>query len=504
MKRLISALACAVPALAGPLAARAQDTSSVRATGDSVVLRFVDADLRAVLQAVGPYLDRPILFAGLQGSRVSLTTPRAVARAELLPLVRGLVAAQNLELVADSAFYRVKPHEPPAPIAAPTTGQVQASQLQLTVVHLRHARAADIAATLSALYGAGGADLGGGGRPGTLSEELRRNLVPPVGAPPPPGQAAQAGGARSAVLEGSVTIVPDPFTNALLIRATAHDADLLQQAVQELDLRPLQVLIEVVIAEARRDHQVAWGVDLTLPPTQVAGGPTTIEGTQLGGGLGDLVLRVLNIGHAELDAVLRAGAVRGDVQILSRPVLLAANNHDARILVGSQRPFVQVSRTLATDNTARDQVVQYKEVGTRLTVRPTISADGYVTLEVTQEVSNATSETQFDAPVISTREAATQVTVRDGQTIVLGGLLDHQRDVTGGGVPFLSDLPLIGGLFGHHARQTSETELFLFLTPRVLRTDDEVEDATRGIQDRAPGKVRDAAPLVPANPERRP
>src|SRR5205085_11132525 len=112
---------------------------------------------------------------------------------------------------------------------------------------------------------------------------------------------------------------------------------------------------------------------------------------------------ILNLGHAQLNAVLQAGASNGRVQILSRPVLLAANNHDARIMVGSQRPFVQVSRTLATDNTARDQVVEYKDVGTRLNVRPTISADGYVTLEVVQEVSNATAETAFDAPVIATR-----------------------------------------------------------------------------------------------------
>jgi general secretion pathway protein D len=129
--------------------------------------------------------------------------------------------------------------------------------------------------------------------------------------------------------------------------------------------------------------------------------------------------------------------------------------------------------------------VQYKDVGTRLTVRPTISADGYVTLEVVQEVSNATAETAFDAPVIATREAATQVTVRDGQTIVLGGLLDHQRETTNGGVPFLSDLPLIGGLFGRQTRRASDTELFMFLTPRVLRNDAEVEAATESVRTRS-------------------
>lgn len=472
--RLLAAL---LLAFAATRELSAQDTSAVRTVGDSVSIRFVDADLRAVIQGLGRYLDRPVLFAGVPGTRVTLETPRPVARGELFAILRGLVESQNLEIVRDSSYYRIKAREPVAPPAPAAANAATATNpIQLTVVRLRHARAGDVAATLSALYGGGGADLGGG-RQGTLSEELRRNLVPPAGAAP--NAAPSAPPARNAVLEAAITIVPDPFTNALLIRATARDAELLTQAVAALDLRPLQVLIEVVIVEARRDQQMAWGVDLSLPATGVGRGNTTVEGTQVGGGLGDLVLRILNIGHVQLDAVLRAGATRGAVQILSRPVLLAANNREARILVGSQRPFVQVSRTLATDNTARDQVVQYKDVGTRLTVRPTISADGYVTLDVIQEVSNATAETAFDAPVIATREAATQVTVRDGQTIVLGGLLDTQKESTSGGVPFLSDLPIVGGLFGRQTRRASETEMFLFLTPRVIRTDAESDSLTQ-------------------------
>ena len=133
--------------------------------------------------------------------------------------------------------------------------------------------------------------------------------------------------------------------------------------------------------------------------------------------------------------VLRAAAERGDATILSRPVLLAANNEEAEINVGSQRPFVQVARVLPTDNTARDQVVQYKDVGTRLRVVPTISDDDYVMLQVTQEVNAATAEQAFDAPIISTRSVDTKLLVRDGQTIVLGGLTDRQRERTQGGVP---------------------------------------------------------------------
>jgi len=159
-------------------------------------------------------------------------------------------------------------------------------------------------------------------------------------------------------------------------------------------------------------------------------------------------------------------------------VLLASNNQEARILVGSQRPFVQVSRSLPTETPTRDQVVQYRDVGTRLTVRPTINQDGYVSLLIQQEVNQATSEVAFDAPVISTREAVTQVLVRDGQTIMLGGLRDQERDLTRTGVPLLSELPLVGGLFGSVNRQKTETELYLFLTPRILKTDADADSMT--------------------------
>jgi general secretion pathway protein D len=196
----------------------------------------------------------------------------------------------------------------------------------------------------------------------------------------------------------------------------------------------------------------------------------------------------MHLSGLDIDATLTAAAARGDVSIVSRPVLLATNNESAEILVGSQRPFVQVQRALPTDAAIRDQIVQYKDVGTRLVVKPTISADGYVTLDVTQEVNSATAETAFDAPVISTRTVSTRLLIKDGQTIALGGLTDSQHDANQGGVPVLSSIPIIGGLFGNASRRATETELFIFLTPRVIRSDEEARDVTEPLEKKA-GKV---------------
>jgi len=479
---------CAL-ALAGVASLPAQEPVPVREVGDSIAVQFVEADLRTVVQALARYAAKPLIIAAIPSVRVSFETPVPLARSQVLGVLRGLLESQNLELVEDSAVFRVRPRaqEMPsrsAPGQADPSARGVPGPMQLFVVRLRHARAADVAATVNLLFSGGGAFSGGAGlSSGTLSDELRRTNVPPTSAQPPsaqpavPGASAVATAPRPAALTGSVTIVPDEITNSLLVRASRDDYEVLEQAIAGLDIRPLQVLIEVLIVEARTDRSFSLGADLVVPQQTVSGN-VSAQATLTGGGLGDLVIRVMKLGHGSINATIRAAASRGDVKIISRPVLLASNNTEARLLVGSQRPFVQVSRSLPTETATRDQVVQYRDVGTKLTVRPTINYDGYVSLQIQQEVNAATSETQFDAPIISTREASTRVLVRDSQTIVIGGLRDLQRSATQGGIPILSSIPLIGGLFGGASRRSNETELYLFLTPRILRTDADADSVT--------------------------
>ncbi|HWP37515.1 MAG TPA: secretin N-terminal domain-containing protein [Gemmatimonadales bacterium] len=483
MRRTVGQSDCRTVAFAALLAGaalspvRAQDTAAVRTVNDSVTIRFVETDIRAVIHALGRYLPKPVLVGSIQPVRVSLETPGPVPRGTIVTLLRGLVESQGLSFTEDSAFYRIAPPalDRPRPPGAGAGGRDTAA-IQLFVVRLKHARASDVAATVNLLFGGGGEFSGRGLSTGTLSDELRRNVVPPAGAQPagPPDRPM----ARQSALSGPVTIVPDELTNSLLVRASEEDFRVIQEAVQQLDIRPLQVLIEVLIIEARSDRSFSLGADIFVPPQRLGDGDATAEGTLLGGGLGDLVVHLMKLGRAQIDATIRAAASRGDVRIISRPVLLASNNTEARFLVGSQRPFVQVSRSLPTETPTRDQVIQYRDVGTRLTVRPTINQDGYVSLLIQQEINQATSEVQFDAPVISTREAVTQVLVRDAQTIVLGGLRDQQKDLTQSGIPILSAIPILGGLFGGTDRRSTETELYLFLTPRIIRTDAEADSVT--------------------------
>lgn len=481
--------------VARPGALGAQDPdSAIVAQNDSVTIRLVDVEVRAAVQALAQYLDRPVVFGAMgaaSSARVSLETPQPVPRARVVDLLRGVLESNNLELFADTSggapgIYRVRAREmreAPRPEVARTLGP--AGPVELFVIRLGHARATDVAATVNALYGRAGALGELGAREATLGDELRENRA----AAAQPGVASSLGtmDVRSATLSGDVTIVPDPRTNSLLIRASRSDFELIQAAVQQVDIRPLQVLIEVIIAEVRRDRGFAFGVDARLPEQQVVGSENTrIKGsTSSGLGLTDFALEVMGIGNVDLDVTLRAEASRGNVRIMSRPIVIATNNEVAEILVGSQRPFVAIQRDLPTDSPVQVQNIQYKDVGTELSVRPTISGDGYVTLEVTQEVNQATSEVAFDAPVISTRSVQTQILVKDGQTVVLGGLTDRQRDTNQGGVPVLSSIPLLGGLFGRASRRAIDTELFVFITPKILASDADADAATEPLRRRA-------------------
>jgi general secretion pathway protein D len=513
VNRIIPAAVALALAATSPLAAQ---QAGITQAGGSVNIAFIDTDLRSVVQAMAQYLDKPIVFGNVAGVRVTLQTPHPVAPASVPGLLRDLLATYGHELVAEGDVYRVQQKQappPPQPAPPPVYAGAQAGGVQLFVIQLRHARAADVAATINALYGKGGA-LGelGDPRTGTLSDQLRdnRQQAETYGSPGP--AAGPQGNIRgNGGLAGDLIIVPDRRTNSLLVRATPGDFQLIQDAVQRVDVRPLQVMIEVVIAEVRRNSSFDLGLSTFLDTTAVRGhrGTTATGSVATPGGLGDFALRVMHVGGADLNLTLSAASLRGDVTVVSRPVVLTANNEAAQVLVGDQRPFVQLQRTLPTDNGVRDQVVQYKDVATQLDVRPTISADGYVMLEVTQQVNDATDVESgvAGAPVISTRSVSTHLLVHDGQTAVLGGLMGRQRTSSREGIPGLSRLPLIGWVFGRTHRTSAETELFIFLTPRVIRDDPEMDSATTQVRHTASqvGKITHnlkplAAPAQPKTP----
>jgi general secretion pathway protein D len=196
------------------------------------------------------------------------------------------------------------------------------------------------------------------------------------------------------------------------------------------------------------------------------------------------VIRVISLDRANVRAVLRALATTSNVRVLSTPEILAVNNREARIVVGSRVPFVASTRL---GDFAVDRSVQYEDVGTTLTIIPTINQDDYVSVQILQEVNTVTNqviEAALDAPVISTREASTRAIIRDGQTVVIGGLIGDSRDYLDSGIPFLKDIPLLGYLFKRRSEVRSRTELAIFVTPYIVRTDADADAIRERIRSR--------------------
>ncbi len=191
-------------------------------------------------------------------------------------------------------------------------------------------------------------------------------------------------------------------------------------------------------------------------------------------------MRAVTLGSIDVRGLLTALSSKSRVRVLSSPHVLALNNEEARILVGSEVPFSQSTRTGLTE--VVDRIVQFRNVGTQLTIIPRINADGYVSVRLLQEVSaltNQTLEAALNAPIITVREAETSAIVRDGQTIVIGGLIAETQDMFQSGVPILQDIPLLGLAFKRRSNLNSRSELAIFVTPRVVYTD---KDAARLLQ----------------------
>jgi general secretion pathway protein D len=415
----------------------------------------------------------------------------------MFAVLRSVATANGLRLTLEGNVIRIDAIE----AGMPQTGTQRSNeQQQLFVYRLKHARAPRMANTLQALYGspAGATTTPVGLTDRMLSTQLRSTLIAPLSLDtlnkvnPNIAQPIVVGG-----LIGAVQFVPDETTNSLLIRALPTDYPSIRLAIEALDLRPLQVFIEVLIAEVRKSYAIDVGVTASV----VNAGNGNLTSVSLTSPMQDAFLaRFIRDGDVKVDVALSALAARGTVRVLSRPLVLAENNLEARILVGSQRPFVQVFRSLPTNEAVRDQIVQYRDVGNVLSLLPTINSDGYVDLQVRQEVSTATNEEQFGAPIFATREASTHLYVRDGQTVVIGGLADRTVERNRSGIPFLMDIPYIGWLFGSTHNNEIRSELYLFLTPHIVASDEDAERLKNEVEHRLDsrgGKVETNPPVVP-------
>ncbi|HYE01929.1 MAG TPA: hypothetical protein VD963_01710, partial [Phycisphaerales bacterium] len=229
---------------------------------------------------------------------------------------------------------------------------------------------------------------------------------------------------------------------------------------------------QVLLAEVTLDSSSQWGLDLRVGPFGGEDYRTAFLGA--GGGI-TAALGVPNfaVSSTDFELLVRALEAQGRLEVLSRPQILVKNNEEARIQVGENIAIVEGVERLRDGNTRSD--VTRKDVGIILNVIPTINADGYVSMDIMPEISSVSARTtqiseDFQAPIIDTREVETNVTVRDGETVVIGGLIQTRDDERNTRVPVLSSIPLLGEAFKSKRYSHVKTELLVILTPRVVRS----------------------------------
>ncbi len=382
------------------------------------------------------------------------------------------------------------------------------------VLRIKNADAEQIVGVLSSIIGSGG----GGGRVGGQQNQRARLSSGGLGSTQTgigSGQTraglsrqAASGALSSVVAEADgLRITADPATNSVIIVGSRRDYESIKTVIDELDIRRKQVFVEAAILEVGLNDLTALGVNFSFGAT-LNGDNLIFGGQQLPGVqsllgiaadsdaainiVGSLQGLFLGVVGEEIDvdgsgpippipsftALFQAISSVTDVNVLSTPSILTTDNEQAEIVVADIIPFPTGS-TIGTSGVTV-QTIERLPVGIRLAITPQISEGKYMNLNIVTEVSNTTPapeglNTEDFGIATQTRTADSSVIVRDGQTIVIGGLVSDRESIVEQKTPILGDIPYLGNLFKFKSKQSQKLNLMILLTPRIVETDADMQ-----------------------------
>lgn len=343
----------------------------------------------------------------------------------------------------------------------------------------------------------------------TLSETLNK-IMPTAGAPAAAGQPPTA-----APTSGNVGIIADKPTNSLVINATPADYEIIAGIIKQLDIKRKQVFVEALILELSMDAtkelgaSLQGGIDvgsdsLIFGTSNLNGGPVglgdlaadnsgvpslltrSVEGILLGG-LFNPITTVVNgeeVTIPALSALIDLSKTDSDINILSAPRLLTSDNEEAEIIVGSNVPIItnRLTDTGGSDGLAQSVSVERKDVALTLRFTPQITEGEQVRLQVNQEITdlaaNNVGNVDQVGPTLTKRSVRNTVLAQNGRTVILGGLIGTNLQKTIAKTPFLGDIPGLGWLFKRERIEEKKTNLLVFITPRIIRSADDLQKAT--------------------------
>ena len=292
---------------------------------------------------------------------------------------------------------------------------------------------------------------------------------------------------RDIGLTGNVELVADRASNSLIVLSSPNDFRVVKEIVSNIDIKRPQVFVEVQIVEMSMDKLLQLGVEWkflsrgklvpfggslygNLPIQE--GYPSTAPGLLLG-------VAKWREGTPDIGLLLNAYAKEGGVNVIATPQILTLDNEEAEINISKVIPYSTGMKYDANNNPVISY--DYKDVGITLKITPHITASGEVRLKIYEKVEDVVGYANADqtAPITSKREARTTVDVRDGQTLVIGGLIKSKKLTTVEKVPVLGNIPLLGNLFKKTGHQIEKTNLLVFITPKVVRSAEEEKRLTR-------------------------
>ena len=370
---------------------------------------------------------------------------------------------------------------------------------RIFVYSAQNARATNLADVLSEMFDARATTVEGSGllAPGQEGIELSTtSAFSPTAEPGEEEETAISQAIRSAAAPGrpvrepsgpedaDIRIIADDTTNSLVIRAAPREYQKIREALQDLDILPLQVLIEATIAEVTLNDQLRFGVEWFFQSGdfEFAFDPGSL--TPLAG------FRGFFASGNDVRILLQALDEVTDVNVVSSPQLMVLDNQTARIQVGDQVPITVQSATSVIDaDSPIVNSIEYRDTGVILLVTPRVNASGLVIMEIQQEISNvvqAPSQTvsETTSPTINQRQINSTVAIASGETVALGGLIQDERERSQSGIPLLSRIPILGALFSTRSNAVRRTELLVLITPSVVENPARARAVTQELRNR--------------------
>lgn len=422
---------------------------NILANEQLILLNFQNANIDQVLDFYSKLTDLTVVKdEGVKGL-ITIINPTQLPKDRAIKAIEAAIEIKGFSMVKEEDIIRVFSKTEIA--------------YQHRVFHLQNARAKKVAEVLSRLSGA-------------MMPEQEQVLKARVIAP--------ASSEKVAYLKGEIKVVADERTNSLIITTLPENFPTIEELIERLDIRTPQVLIEALIAEVTLDDRTKFGLDFKWIESSAEKTGTLRMGweglkqdsTDPARSLHGLSYWFLKE-NLSLEGLLHILAEEARLNILSTPHILTSDNQGARIMVGEEVPILKETRYVSGGEEIK--TYEYKDVGIELEVTPSINEEKDVSLEVMQKINKVgIYNADLKAWTFTKREARTSVVVKDGQTIVIGGLIKDDNKEIVEKIPLLGSIPYLGMLFSKREKIIEKTELMVFITPHVIFTAKEAEEIT--------------------------